>query len=344
MKTVTMDANYYGPDPELSIITVDESILRKLMPNLAFTAARLNKEQLPSDFYTQKEVKASAVKLYERMLNRNFPPKTVFIYDLDLVDRIIECYGQAKEHEVSSRDKQELLREIHHYTGGVLLSSFHYQLFTLQSDQGTFDFVEVDHGDRELKGKQADVAFFKTFFQDYLHLTKSQRKSSGGSHSAAGTGTMTNPNISFTGFEDNLALWKVERVSDLQPASQPLNAIMRIREICHLSRPSSSALNDSQESQNVDNTMQLLNESQNSSAQSKCVIDGVAVVRRRGGRLGRKRAKRDPHAPVENGLVGKKLFNENEAKELDMAIYYVVNSELLELIFKLEIILDKMLI
>ena len=107
-------------------------------------------------------MKASAVKLYERMLNRNFPPKTVFIYDLDLVDRIAECYGQEKE--VSSRDKQELLREIHHYTGGVLLSSFHYQLFTLQSAQGTFDFVEIDHSDRELKGKQADVAFFKTFF------------------------------------------------------------------------------------------------------------------------------------------------------------------------------------
>ena len=46
---------------------------------------------------------------------------------------------------------------------GDMLSQYPYILCIFE-EMGKFDFVEVDHKDREIKGKSKDVNIFQAFF------------------------------------------------------------------------------------------------------------------------------------------------------------------------------------
>ena len=111
-------------------------------------------------------------------------------------------------------------------------------------------------------------------------------------------GSQTNPNMSYSGFEDNLALWSIEKVSEHErPSCIPYKAILRIREICHLPKPHSIGSVNSSPVDGTKGPDSLLNDSIDSKAVNSVTdADGVTVVRRRGGRYGRKRAKREPPA------------------------------------------------
>ena len=125
------------------------------------------------DILSCREIAQKDVTHYQTMLNRHFPPKSVFIFDADLELQIRDAYLK----ESNPFAKQALFNEIHKRTNGVLLCYYSWILFTIYSKfSGRFNFVEVDLQDEEIKGKRLDVDFFKTFFQDYLFSIKSQRK------------------------------------------------------------------------------------------------------------------------------------------------------------------------
>ena len=70
-----------------------------------------------------------------------------------------------------------------------------------------------------------------------MHTTKTQRRSG---QSAKGD---------TEGFEDNLQLWTAVKTGNEVDSFPPLDAILRLREICHFARPrmlETSFLNDSQ--------------------------------------------------------------------------------------------------
>lgn len=114
-------------------------------------------------------MEAACVGSYQNMLNRHFYPKSVFIVDSDLVSSIQEVYGYIGSSRGSGQPKvgtgEQIFTEIHKRTNGTLLSSFRWLLLSIQSlfDE-RFDFVEVDLGDQEIKGKAKDIELFKAFF------------------------------------------------------------------------------------------------------------------------------------------------------------------------------------
>ena len=125
-------------------------------------------------------------------------------------------------------------------------------LFTVRSQSdGRFDFVEADLGNSEMKGKRQDVALFQAFFQDYLHQTKSLRgrKNSGKNyqvqHDFSQVDCQVPEDQQQYGFEDNLTLWKVVTINENQPNYEPLDSLLKMREICHLTKLKPSDLEPS---------------------------------------------------------------------------------------------------
>ena len=176
-KTEEDKENEQCPELIAQSITFNEPLINELLPLLAFMADAPDHEQLPQDFYTRKNLQASAVGFYGNMLNRHLHTNSTFIFDLDLTESIYVSYTQ----KTSRVYRQDLLAEIHRRTEGTLLTSYQGGLlFTVKNEVNhisTFDLIQVSVAKREIKGTQDSYLIaIKAFLQDYMYQTLVQRR------------------------------------------------------------------------------------------------------------------------------------------------------------------------
>ena len=100
--------------------------------------------------FKQGPMNDEALCLYQGMLNRHFHPKSVFIFDLELSQRVRETIGVS----ASPRAKQLLMEEIHEQTDRTLLTSYRWLVLSFERGENEgYEFVEVDLGEHTMKGK-----------------------------------------------------------------------------------------------------------------------------------------------------------------------------------------------
>ena len=75
-------------------VAFNEPLINELLSQLAFAADSPDHEQLPQEFYSRKPIQASAVAIYQNMLNACLPASFVFIFDSDLTDSVRACYSR----------------------------------------------------------------------------------------------------------------------------------------------------------------------------------------------------------------------------------------------------------
>ena len=182
-------------------------LINDLLSKLAFAHSRHNHlNEVSGTFFTRIELDHSAISPYQNMLNRYLTPKSIFIFDAEIVNRIKENLHRQTRGMNIPGETESIHNVIHDKTDGALLSSYKSLLFTIQvtnssplistiksSESSIYRFVEVDLVSSEMKGVETDLEQFAEFFNVYLQMTLTQRRSS---------------NQASKHFEDNLALWK----------------------------------------------------------------------------------------------------------------------------------------
>ena len=216
--------------PELVTLHVafNEPLINELLSQLAFAADSPDHEQLPQEFYSRKPIQASAVAIYQNMLNACLPESFIFIFDSDLTDSVRACYSR----KTSRVDRQDLLAEVHRRTDGILLTDFAKGLVftakTVMNNQITsFDLIQVEPGKAEIEGRKAQdpyLSSIRAFLQDYMYQTRVQRQQANQSK-AEGPGS-------------DYSKCKVKHVdSQMEAGLSPVDTILGLRQICQLTLP-----------------------------------------------------------------------------------------------------------
>ena len=210
-------------------VAFNEPLINELLSQLAFAADSPDHEQLPQEFYSRKPIQASAVAIYQNMLNACLPASFVFIFDSDLTDSVRACYSR----KTSRVNRQDLLAEVHRRTDGILLTDFAKGLvFTaktvMNSQIISFDLIHVEPGKAEIEGRKAQDSYLssiRAFLQDYMYQTQVQRQQ-------ANQSKATGP-VHFMIASPDYSRCKVKHVDQQMAAGlSPVDTILSLRQIC----------------------------------------------------------------------------------------------------------------